>query len=168
MKNLLNNTCCFTGHRPKSLPWGYNEKGNEYKQFIKRLKDALNTLINEGVGLFISGMAQGFDIIAAETIIELKKKHPTIKLECAIPCLNQHVGWSKGYKERYKKVLEQADSVTYVSQCNYFTGCMRKRNRYMIEKSTHLIALYNGTKGGTAQTIEFANKKNVAIIIINA
>ena len=38
-------TCCFTGHRPQSLPWGFNEqdertiKNGNYKGNWKRIYD---------------------------------------------------------------------------------------------------------------------------------
>ncbi len=160
--------CCFTGHRPKSLPWGYEEKGSEYRKFIKELNATIKALIKNGVYSFISGMAQGFDIIAAEQIIKLKKAYSNIKLECAIPCQNQNSGWSEDYKKRYNNILNRADKITYVSNYNYFNGCMAKRNKYMIDKSTHLIALYNGTAGGTHQTIGMGKKKELIIHIINS
>ncbi len=167
MKILENKICSFSGHRPKSLPWGYEEEGCDYKKFIKSFRTVLIFLIKkDGIEYFISGMALGFDIIAAETILKLKKKHPNIMLECAIPCLNQCSGWNEKYKKRYDKILEMADKVTYVSNYNYFNGCMQKRNKYMVDKSTHLIALYNGTAGGTRQTIEMAKKKGLTTHII--
>lgn len=141
-------TCCFTGHRPKALPWGYNEKERKYRKFKNKLKQEIRSSIKSGYGYFISGMALGIDIIVAEMIIELKKKHPTIKLECAIPCLNQTIKWQEDSKERYENILNNADKITYVSTTNYFNGCMQKRNLYMVDNSSLLIAVFNGANGG--------------------
>ena len=73
LKNLLYRKCCFTGHRPQSLPWGYNESGYDFQVFKNKLKKAIATSINEGFNYFISGMALGVDMIAAELILEFKK-----------------------------------------------------------------------------------------------
>ena len=50
---------------------------------------------------FISGMAMGVDIFAAEAVLKLKEKYPQIKLECAIPCETQANKWSEGWRNRY-------------------------------------------------------------------
>ena len=87
-------------------------------------------------------MAIGFDMIAAELVLELKKKYSFITLECAIPCKEQDKLWRQEQKERYTNILSQADNVTYVSDRPYFDGCMQKRNKYMVDNSSMLIALF--------------------------
>ena len=32
--------CCFTGHRPQKMPWGYNEKNDKCVQY----KNNINTI----------------------------------------------------------------------------------------------------------------------------
>ena len=159
-------TCCFTGHRPKSLPWGYDEKGISYRKFKNKLRQKIRRAIKSGYEYFISGMALGIDIIVAELVIELRKKHPNIKLECAIPCLNQTIKWQEDSKERYENILNNADKISYVSNTSYFNGCMQKRNLYMIKQSSLLIAVFNGATGGTKSTIELAHKRKLEIVII--
>lgn len=160
-------TCCFTGHRPNSLPWGNKESSKGGKLFKKNLQKVVITAIDKGYLFFISGMAMGIDIIAAELVLKLKKKHPNIKLECALPCLNQTRLWKdEKYLKRYKKIIDKADSVTYVSNTNYFNGCMQKRNKYMVDESSLLLAFFNGQGGGTKSTIDYAKSKNLEIINI--
>lgn len=159
-------TCCFTGHGPKSLPWGYSEKGIKYRRFKKELNKEIRNAMKDGYEYFISGMALGIDIIVAEIVIELKKKHSNIKLECAIPCLNQTEKLQKDSKERYENILNNADKISYVSNTSYFNGCMQKRNLYMIKQSSLLIAVFNGATGGTKSTIQLAQKKLLEIKII--
>lgn len=163
---LKSTTLCFTGHRPKSLPWGYNEQGLRFFLFKRKLRKAIINAIKDGYDHFISGMALGMDMLSAEIVLELKSKYPNIKLECAIPCTNQSSKWPIESAVRYNKILSQADIVTYVSKTSYYDGCMQKRNKYMLENSSRIIACYNGTAGGTKQTIELANKLNVDTIII--
>ena len=158
--------CCFTGHRPNKLPWGYKEEGIRFFLFWRKLKKTILNAINDGYDYFISGMAIGIDMLCAEIVLELKKRHPNIKLECAIPCLNQTAKWNDESKIRYDNILKQADKITYVSDCNYYNGCMAKRNKYMIDNSDMLIAVFNGSAGGTKQTIEMAKNSSLIIDII--
>ena len=62
-----------------------------------------------------------------------------------------------------RRILKKADSVTLVSE-RYTPECMLKRNRYMVDKSDLVIAVFNGIKsGGTWYTINYAQKKNKTI-----
>ena len=56
--------------------------------------------------------------------------------------------------------------MTYVSDTEYFNGCMQKRNQYMVDTSSVLIAVYDGVSGGTKNTVEYAKKKDKKIIVI--
>lgn len=82
-------SCCFTGHRPQAFRFGYDE---EYPACIK-IKQALNEPIHylaiHGVSCFLSGMAQGVDIWAAESVVLLKTTLPNIQLACILPCETQ-------------------------------------------------------------------------------
>ena len=166
MDNRKLYTCCFTGHRPYKLPWGYNEHGIRFFIFKNKLQKIIKRIIKKGYIYFISGMALGADIICAEIIVALKKKHPNIQLECAIPCLNQTCKWKSNNLKRYNYILSKADKLTYVSSTYYYNGCMQKRNLYMIDNSSLLVAIYNGKSGGTQQTITLAKEKNLTIQIL--
>lgn len=166
MENRKFYTCCFTGHRPNKLPWGYNERGIKFLLFKIRLENNIKSAIKKGYRYFISGMALGSDIICAEIVLKLKKKHPNIELECALPCINQTEKWVGDSIERCNNILSRADKITYVSPVKYYKGCMIKRNNYLINHSSLLIAVYNGSFGGTKQTLEYAKKKNINVKII--
>lgn len=159
---------CFTGHRPNSLPFGYNETDKrciELKDILYRLIE--KSIIELNVNHFISGMALGTDIICAEIVLELKHKYPFILLECAIPCKNQYIKWQESQKERYKKILHNADKITLI-QKEYSASCMMKRNKYMISQADYVIAIYTGIKsGGTYKTIQEAENCGKGIFIIN-
>ncbi len=43
---------------------------------------------------------------------------------------------------------------------------MLERNRYMVNRSSLLIALFDGLPGGTKKTIEYANQQGLEIRII--
>lgn len=111
-------------------------------------------------------MALGIDMLCAELVLSLKDKYPNIQLECAIPCKNQTLNWQIKNIIRYNQIISKADIITFVSYKNYYKGCMQKRNKYMVDKSDLLIAIYNGCLVGTKQTIDYAKQQNINIHII--
>ncbi len=158
---------CFTGHRPKGLPWGYDETKESCVLFKSVMASIIEKAILNGYTYFISGMALGIDMICAEIVLKLKKKYKNVMLECAIPCLNQEKKWSLSQQERYKKIIHKADVVHYVSKTEYTNTCMNDRNNYMVEQSDVIIAVWNGKPSGTSNTIKFAKKRCNKIKIIN-
>lgn len=162
----MNDTkCCFTGHRPNKLPWGYKEYGNKYEKIRNELESKIIDAINEGYNYFITGMALGIDMLAGEIVLELKSSYPFIKLECAIPCETQTLRWLDESKEKYDNIISKADKITILSKF-YFNGCMQARNKYMVDNSKKMIAIFDGSDGGTKQTIEYAISQNKDIVYI--
>jgi uncharacterized phage-like protein YoqJ len=146
---------CFTGKRPQSMLWGFNEADERCVQLKHLLKCEVETAIKNGYEMFVSGFALGVDIWAAEIVIDLKKEYPQIRIEAAIPFEEQANNWSEKDRERYFDLLPQCDIVTYVNK-RYTPACMMERNRYMVDKSSLVIAVYNNTSGGTGATIKYA------------
>lgn len=135
--------------------------------FKRKFRKAIISSIEEDYKHFISGMALGVDMIATEIVLELKATYPDIILECDLPCINQTAKWNDESIMRYQNILILADKVTMVSDTLFFNGCMAKRNKYMIDHSNRVIAVYNGKKsGGTYQTINMAKIANKEVVIV--
>lgn len=159
-------TACFTGHRPKSLSYLFDESDERYISLKQELKETIIKAINSGITHFILGMAEGIDLMAFELVEELKYRYPKITTECAIPFWGQESRFSEQNKVKYIRYLKVADKVTTLSQ-NYFNGCFQQRNKYMVDNSSLLIAVYNGNKsGGTASTIKLAKAKNLDVWLV--
>ena len=160
--------CCFTGHRPDKLPWGYNESDPACEKLKETLEYWIVKLIEYGVIRFYTGMAMGVDIWAAEIVLRMKDQYPDndIKLIAAIPYANQTAKWNDEWKTRYNDILEQADEKILLQE-EYTRGCLHARNRYMVDNSSFIIAVYNGEEGGTKYTIDYATKKGLRIKIID-
>jgi uncharacterized phage-like protein YoqJ len=88
-------------------------------------------------------------------------------IECAIPCRNHTSKWQQLDKLRYLKILEEADIITKVSNEIYQPWLMQKRNEYMVDKCDLLLAIWNGSKGGTGNAIKYGQKIKKQIKIIN-
>ncbi len=158
--------CCFTGHRPEKLPWGTSEADPRCKSLKQKLRDALSAAYDEGMRHFICGMARGCDFYFAEAVLALRAEKPGVTLEAAVPCPTQADGWPPADQARWRALLDACDVETIV-QNNYTPGCMLRRNRYMVDHSALIIAVYNGTSGGTRRTLEYALRQKVPFIDIN-
>ena len=159
-------TCCLTGHRPNKLPWRTDELDPRCLALKRKLYDIADALYCSGIRHFISGMALGCDTYFCEAIIELRDEHPDIVLEAAIPFKGQSDLWSEADKSRYNYLVSQCDFET-VLQEEFSKGCMLARDRYMVDNSSVVIAVYNGSKGGTQYTVNYAKKSDREIIILD-
>lgn len=155
---LRKHRACFTGHRP----WKINVPEKELRL---ALRNTINQAINNGYSTYISGMAQGYDIIAAEEVLLAKLHSPHIRLICALPHPDFHKRWSTSWQQRYLSVLSKADYIKMVSQV-YSLGCYQIRNEWMVQHSSLVIALYAGIPSGTKNTIDFARSQGVKVEIM--
>ena len=159
-------TCCFTGHRPDKLPWGTDEKRADCLELKARLAQALERACEAGFRHFICGMARGADLYFAEAVLELQERRPDVTLEGARPCESQAQAWPERERRRYEEILDRCNYETLV-QHTYDRGCMMRRNRYMVDRSARIIAVYDGVpKGGTAQTLAYALRKGLQTDIL--
>ena len=146
----------FTGHRTVPV-----EKQDEIRA---RLVEAVSVASKSGITCFFSGMAMGFDLMAAETVLSLKGRYPDIRLIAVIPFRRQSCRWPSMEKERYQNIISRADRVIVLSE-HYFHGCLLKRNDFMLEHSCGVIAFYDGKPlGGTFYTCREAGKRGIDIV----
>lgn len=164
--NLNAETVCFTGHRSQKLPWGFNENDERCLRMKEKLRFEIIKAINRGYRTFISGMAIGFDMICAEVVLDLKKDYPNIEIVGALPCKTQDCRWSEKDRQRYRNLLTKLDRVRCIYDKYIGAECMFERNRYMVNNSSLLIALFNGRGGGTKSTIDYAKAQGLEIVII--
>ena len=158
-------TCCFTGHRPQSLPWGTREDDPRCLELKLELAERLEGIYEAGWRHFLCGMALGCDMYFAEAVLALRDNHPDVTLEAVIPCGSQPDKWHADQRKRYNALIDRCDKVT-VLQIHYTPDCMLRRNRAMVERSSLLLACYNGYPGGTQSTLLYAQRQGLQSIII--
>ncbi len=147
--------CCFTGHRPEKLAHTEDE-------VCESLEKEIRQAYADGYNVFISGMARGVDIWAAEIVLDLRKKYKDIKLICASPFDGFEKSWAADWQKRYNHIMKKADLVRFICP-NYSRACFQIRNEWMVNHSALVIAVFNGEKGGTRNTIEYAKKHSVEV-----
>ena len=161
--NNREQTCCFTGHRAEKLPWKLNELDPACLALKRRLSDALAALYDAGYRHFICGMATGADLYFGEAVVALRQERPDVTLEAAIPYDGQAAQWPAALKKRYFRLAEECDERT-ILHAVYTPTCMMERNRYMVDRSSLLLAVYNGTAGGTQSTLLYAMRAGIEIV----
>lgn len=156
-------SCCFTGHRPNKLPWRYDESDGRCVALKRRIGDAVEAAYEAGFRHFLCGMALGCDLFFCESVLALRQRHPDVVLEAAIPCPTQAGAWRPDQRQRYERLVAACDMETLVSD-RYTACCMHRRDRYMVDHSSLLIAAFNGTAGGTQYTVNYAMKQGLTIV----
>lgn len=159
-----NLSCCFTGYRPQKFPFPLEQGNAEYTAFENQLCDTIFKLIKNGCKSFYCGMAMGFDLIAAEIVLEARRAvREEVSLISVIPFLEQAKYFDRTWRMRYERVLTEADERILISD-RYFKGCYLKRNHFMIDNSDCVLTWFDGVAGGTKSTLNYAERKNRSII----
>ncbi len=158
-------SCCFTGYRPQKFPFALEKDDIKYTEFENRLCDTVLSLCERGVFTFYTGMAMGFDIIAAETVLQIRESYNkgAIQIVAAIPFGGQASKFDDAWKKRYDAVLKSVDETVVLSD-NYYRGCFWRRNEFMVDNSDVVVTWFDGKKGGTASTLCYAQKNEKEII----
>lgn len=152
-----------TGHRPKKLGNAYDVYAPININIAKKMREFILRQWKEHKEPIhlISGMAIGVDTLWALVALKLKKELPNyITLECAIPCLHQESRWSKADQDRYQSILESADKVTFVSKESYRLELMQLRNEYMVDQADIVFAVWDGSRGGTGNCVQYAKEQH--------
>ena len=117
----------------------------------------------EGYRHFLCGMAMGCDLYFCECALALREMHGDVTVEAVVPCPSQADAWPAAQRQRYAGLLAACDFETLVSQV-YTSSCMQRRDRYMVDHSSLLIAAFDGTAGGTRYTMEYAMRRGIHVV----
>lgn len=146
-----------TGHRPDKLGGYSSEIEDRLFRGACRYIDTLEmrgSPVTEG----ISGVALGWDMAWALAIIE-----SGIPLTAAVPFLGQEKKWHPIQQNRYREILSRASRVHVVCHGGYANWKFQKRNEWMVDNCNIVVALWNGSPGGTANCVKYAEKLGVIV-----
>ena len=153
-------SACFTGHR--ELP---DPLSPEYRELIKNADMALNNAYEAGTREFYTGGAAGFDQIAGELVLRLKKKDPGVRLHILLPYEGYAGKLTSDERLRRKVLLEGADEVTSLFS-HYFKSCFLVRDKALVENAEICIAYLRKSPSGTAWTVSLARQKGIPVVLL--
>ena len=144
-------TCCLTGHR--IIPPG------EQNKIMVRARNILLRLIREkNVRYFGVGGAVGFDMLAAEFLLDLKAhKEQQLKIISVLPYpgWRETGDWTDELRKREEQILRACDKVIYVRQ-EYEKNVFLLRDRKLVDGSAYCVSYCNRPRTGTAYTVRYA------------
>lgn len=142
MKNLL-----VTGYRAHELGI-FNRKHPGIEYIRKAIAAKLIPLVEEGLEWVITPGSYGVDLWACETVIELKKVYPDLKLSILAAYANPDEKWNEGRKEHYQEVLRGVDYYGFVSKQPY-SGVwqLKARDELLLRKTDGILLVYDEEAG---------------------
>jgi uncharacterized phage-like protein YoqJ len=139
-----------TGHRPNKIVVG---KLNGYDKAVQALLEqvAARCLRKLKPDLVVSGMALGWDMALAAAALA-----NGIEFDAYVPFGGQESKWPKQSQMRYRTYLTYARQIVVCSEGGYSAKAMQVRNERMVDVCDVLVALWDGSSGGTANCLYYA------------
>lgn len=164
-------TFCITGNRPEKFPFNYFDTASiQMTAYNICIRSLAEEFLDRGFDHFITGMARGVDLDFGVEMIrckKLSKRYEGLTVEAAIPYPEQYLRYDYASRKKYNYILEYCDRTTYISN-EYSKDCYFRRNRYMVDNSDAVIALWNGEEsGGTFYTINYAREQGKEVRIVS-
>ncbi|MFO0578355.1 MAG: SLOG family protein [Polyangia bacterium] len=151
------------GHRPARL--GDSDPSSLLRRFLRG--ELSRALVKLGASLVWSGGALGADEDACHAALELG-----LPFCLALPFPGYTARWSTRQRRRYQLLRQQAREWLYVSDRTpgdrqQAAALYRARNLFLVRQVDHLVAVWDGGEGGTAQTVRLARSLRRGVTVID-
>lgn len=154
-------TACFTGHRPEKIPFDVSD-GRNLEALKSELYKHISLAARRGYNTFLCGLQRGVDIWAGEQVMILKQQMPKIRLICVSPFRAEINTRRGGDLYDYNMLIKGCDGFTVLRE-DYANFCFYERNRFMVDRSSLIIAAVADMKSGTGQTINYAKRRGLIV-----
>lgn len=156
-------TVSFSGYRPHKIKLSDPDNPNPFAELQAKLLLAVHNFAERGYRIFLSGMAEGFDLMAARAVLLAQEKYPNIELIAIIPFPEQAERFKPYWQKEYNEILKNADSHITLSP-RYYTGVYHRRNEFLTDHCSALVCYYDGQPGGTEYTVNMALKAKKEVV----
>ncbi len=165
----ISRIACFTGHRPRrdGLLFAPGEARTE--RLAERAEDAIRLLCAQhGVRVFLCGMAMGFDLFAAQRLLDLKRRGEIPEEVALIAVLPypQHA-WDlkqERWRRTHREVLQCAQDQFVVSSQRGMDA-FRRRNAFLVAHAMYVVAYWShDIHSGTGQTVRMAQQQDRVLL----
>lgn len=154
----------LTGHRPGKLA-GYNLS----IPFYTALRDRLAEIVDAGLAkhphlTLHSGLALGADTVWSQVILTARERFPDrIGFVAEVPVMTQSQRWPAARDQAFwREQVDRADLVNVYAP-TYSPRAMQLRNEGMVNASQLVLAIWDGSDGGTAHAVRFAETHGVSV-----
>ncbi|MCD7963276.1 MAG: DUF1273 domain-containing protein [Rikenellaceae bacterium] len=155
-------TVAFSGYRPDKIKKSDPNNNFLFAEIQARLLGTIHKLAEQGYKTFLSGMAAGFDLMAASAVLLARNTYPEIELICVVPFPDQAFNFAPYWKVEHSNILRQAQrNITLFG--SYHRSVYHRRNDFLIENSSILVCYYDGQPWGTHYTVTAARKQGLNI-----
>lgn len=147
-----------TGHRPQKIVVAGRSAYDErvFRQLVAFASKVIERLSPTEV---ISGMALGWDMALATAAVECD-----VPFAAYVPFVGQESVWPRASQEQYRALMARASRVRIICDGGYAAWKMQRRNEAMVEDCERLLALWDGTAGGTGNCVAFAERQQRPIV----
>lgn len=160
-------TACFTGPRPEGIPFDIKLSDVNRGILSSSIYLEIYEAYNRGYRTFVTGMADGIDILAGEAVEKFRDVCMNVRLVAVLPYRERSGHFDDHFSSfRFTNLLHSANEVICLSD-EYYRGCFYARNRFMVDRSSLLIAAVANREGGTAYTLDYAELKGIETRTIN-
>jgi uncharacterized phage-like protein YoqJ len=136
------------------------EKGG----ICRRIRETALAQMESGVDTFLVGGARGFDMIAAEVLLELREREgKKLRLVSVLPFPSWRDKWPKEEYSRQEKILRGSDDILFSAE-TYSRMAYLDRDRRMVDESSVCIAYCTHWTGGTAYTVRYALQQGKTVL----
>jgi len=148
-------SCCFTGHRKIPV--------RETETVRRRIREKVTELYRLGFDTFLVGGAIGFDMLAAETLLDMRDAESLkLRMHSMLPFPAWREKWEEDEIRRQDRIMARSDLVTFCMD-HYFKQVYYLRDVMLVDNAAYCIAWCKRTKGGTAFTVRHALRKGVPV-----
>lgn len=156
----------FTGHRPDKISEWRKAPERVERTIRENVAAQVVELAGQGAEEFLSGMAPGLDLWAADEVLRLRAEGVLgdhTRLTLLVPYPGFEHTFEPADRALFGAIVERADDVVFVCP-KYQHGCYQLRNAALVERCDVVVAYYEGAEGGTRQTIKMALKSGRRVV----
>ena len=164
-------TLSFTGHRPDKLP-----QNSLLVPLLDTLYYYIDEALHRGYLLFLDGMADGIDYLAAEYLFQKRLQFPAVRIIGIQPCRNYEAFFLERYcnLSHLHRMQQMFDAILclegeyhrdYIQENDLL---FRNRNCFLVDHAYALIAVCSLERSGSKQTVDYAKYQNLSVCRIEA
>lgn len=165
LRNIVDqyqNVVSGTGHRFDKLT-GLGKDIYRRPAVLQQCQANLDRLAGHFLERFEAGLAISGGALAWDMAVGRGAKARGIPYVAVIPFVGQESRWAAAQQRMYRELLDDALAVVVVSDGAFSGAKMHRRNEAMVDHADRVLALWDGTAGGTGHCVNYALRQRVRV-----